>query len=112
MVSVDDRTDVTAGAGLSGGGTQDDVTLSIPTGGVVSSMVADESLSASDLGPAAVGTSEIADGAVSNADLDECHGHTHAVTWRGKKTRSYHYHATAEYPYTLGCYRGTPAPSG
>ena len=45
---------------------------------------------------------------LTNAGLDECHGHTHAVTWNGKKTRSYHYHATAEYPYTLGCFRGTP----
>jgi hypothetical protein len=46
---------------------------------------------------------------VTNADLDECHGHTHTITWNGKKVRMYHYHATAEYPYTIGCYRGTPA---
>ncbi len=36
-----------------------------------------------------------------NTDLDECHGHSHG-------TLGYHYHATIEYPYTIGCYRGTP----
>lgn len=36
-----------------------------------------------------------------NTDLDECHGHAHG-------TLGYHYHATLEYPYTVGCYRGTP----
>lgn len=41
---------------------------------------------------------------LTNAQLDACHGHTHAVNG----TRTYHYHATAEYPYTLGCFRGTP----
>ena len=38
---------------------------------------------------------------MSNADLDECHGHEHG-------TLGYHYHATIEYPYTVGCYKGTP----
>lgn len=38
---------------------------------------------------------------MSNDDLDECHGHEHG-------TLGYHYHATIEYPYTIGCYRGTP----
>lgn len=45
---------------------------------------------------------------LTNADLDECHGHTHTISWNGKKVRMYHYHATAEYPYTIGCFRGTP----
>lgn len=40
-------------------------------------------------------------GELTNADLDECHGHSHG-------TLGYHYHATIEYPYTIGCYRGTP----
>ncbi|AFY96257.1 YHYH protein [Chamaesiphon minutus] len=44
----------------------------------------------------------------TNSDLDVCHGHTHEVDWDGKKTKLYHYHATWEYPYTIGCYRGTP----
>jgi YHYH protein len=43
---------------------------------------------------------------VTNADLDACHGRTSTVLWNGKQTRIYHYDATAEYPYTLGCFRG------
>lgn len=38
---------------------------------------------------------------LQNSDLDACHGHSDAE-------RGYHYHATIEYPYTIGCYRGTP----
>ena len=49
---------------------------------------------------------------LSNADLDVCHGHTHVIAWRGKQVRMYHYHTTAEYPYTLGCFRGTPVRTG
>jgi hypothetical protein len=41
-------------------------------------------------------------------DLDECHGHTHEVMWDGKLTNIYHYHATADFPYTVGCFKGTP----
>jgi hypothetical protein len=44
-----------------------------------------------------------------NADLDVCHGHTHTITWDGVSASMFHYHATYEYPYTLGCYRGTSA---
>jgi hypothetical protein len=46
---------------------------------------------------------------LSDADLDECHGHTHSITWDGQTVTMYHYHATYEFPYTLGCFRGTPA---
>ncbi len=46
---------------------------------------------------------------LTNADLDACHGHTHNVNWDGKNVNLYHYHATWEYPYTIGCFRGTPA---
>ena len=45
---------------------------------------------------------------LSNADLDECHGTTGKVSYLGKKRTIYHYVANYEYPYTLGCYRGTP----
>jgi YHYH protein len=45
---------------------------------------------------------------VTNADLDACHGHTGPVLWDGAVTEIYHYHLTAEYPYTLGCFAGTP----
>jgi YHYH protein len=48
---------------------------------------------------------------LTNGDLDACHGHTSWITLSGKRVRSYHYHATLEYPYTLGCFRGIPTPS-
>ncbi len=44
----------------------------------------------------------------TNSDLDVCHGRTSTVMWNGKKTKIYHYDATLEYPYTVGCYHGEP----
>ena len=44
---------------------------------------------------------------ITNSDLDECHGRTSPVMWNGKLTTIYHYVMTRQYPYTLGCYRGT-----
>jgi hypothetical protein len=50
------------------------------------------------------------DGAeVTNEDLDVCHGHTHVVEWDGQMVEMYHYHATHEFPYVVGCFHGTPA---
>ena len=46
---------------------------------------------------------------LATSDLDECHGHTHEIEWDGQTVSLYHYHATWSYPYTLGCFRGTPA---
>jgi hypothetical protein len=46
---------------------------------------------------------------VTNDDLDECHGHTHTILWNDKNVSLYHYHATWEYPYTVGCFRGARA---
>lgn len=46
--------------------------------------------------------------AVSSADLDVCHGTASVVQWRGRKVRMYHYVMTADYPYSLSCFRGTP----
>lgn len=46
---------------------------------------------------------------LTNADLDACHGRTAEVDWDGKPTAIYHYVLTREYPYTLGCFHGTPA---
>ena len=46
---------------------------------------------------------------LTNADLDECHGHTHEITWNNNPTELYHYHATYEFPYMVGCFRGEPA---
>ena len=45
---------------------------------------------------------------LSSADLDECHGHTHSVLWDGEMIDLYHYHWTYDFPYNIGCYKGTP----
>ncbi len=45
---------------------------------------------------------------LTNADLDACHGRTSKVMWNGSLQDVYHYDVTLEYPYTLGCYHGTP----
>lgn len=44
----------------------------------------------------------------TNADLDECHGTTGEIEWNGQTVNMYHYVLTREYPYTIGCFRGTP----
>jgi hypothetical protein len=51
---------------------------------------------------------------LSNSGLGACHGRTSKVMWNGKETRIYHYDATAAFPYTIGCFHGTPIgePSG
>lgn len=49
---------------------------------------------------------------LADTDLDVCHGHVHTVIWDGDTVTLYHYHTTDEYPYTLGCYRGTPVRNG
>ena len=46
---------------------------------------------------------------LTNANLDSCHGRTSTVMWDGKPTMMYHYDATLEYPYTVGCFMGTPS---
>ncbi len=46
---------------------------------------------------------------LSTNDLDECHGHTHKITWDSKETSMYHYHFTHDFPYTVSCFRGTPS---
>ena len=45
---------------------------------------------------------------VTNAELDECHGHTHPVEWNGSIQNIYHYHVNNQYPFAVGCFRGTP----
>ena len=42
-----------------------------------------------------------------DSDLDACHGLTSMVEWNGRKVKMYHYVLTAEYPYTVGCFRGS-----
>jgi len=46
---------------------------------------------------------------ITNAQLDECHGRTSTVMWEGKMRRMYHYVLNNEFPYSIGCFRGTPA---
>ncbi len=43
-----------------------------------------------------------------NSDLDACHGTTSQVDWHGQPVTMYHYVLTDEYPYTIGCFKGTP----
>jgi hypothetical protein len=43
---------------------------------------------------------------ITNAQLDECHGHYGWIRWDGKKKYMYHYHTNNEYPYAIGCLRG------
>ena len=45
---------------------------------------------------------------LTNANLDVCHGRVSEVMWNGKMTMIYHYDATLEYPYTIGCFHGNP----
>jgi hypothetical protein len=42
---------------------------------------------------------------LTNADLDECHGHDGEAP--GSDQAGYHYHLTEEFPYILGCFMGT-----
>jgi len=49
---------------------------------------------------------------LTDADLDACHGQTSRVFFEGRWQRIYHYNATLEYPYTLGCFHGTPLTRG
>ena len=44
---------------------------------------------------------------LTNANLDACHGRTSKVMWDGKVVSIYHYDATIEFPYTVGCFHGT-----
>ena len=46
---------------------------------------------------------------LTDADLDECHGITSEVEWDGKQVMMYHYVATREFPYVVGCFRGAPS---
>ena len=43
-----------------------------------------------------------------NSDLDACHGVKSKVRFRGRLRRIYHYVANDEFPYVVGCFRGTP----
>lgn len=49
---------------------------------------------------------------LTNNDLDACHGQTSKVKFEGRWQRIYHYNATLEYPYTLGCFHGASQSTG
>ncbi len=49
---------------------------------------------------------------VPNTQLDACHGTTSPVQWDGQTVTMYHYVANLAFPYTIGCYHGTPAQTG
>lgn len=42
-------------------------------------------------------------------DLDICHGISSTITWDGKQVSMYHYVMTADYPYSIGCLKGSSA---
>ncbi|MCU0293574.1 MAG: hypothetical protein MUF10_16565, partial [Thermoanaerobaculaceae bacterium] len=64
-----DITAVTAGSGLSGGGTTGDVALAVATGGITSTHIADATVATADLANGAVTGDKIADASVATADL-------------------------------------------
>lgn len=49
---------------------------------------------------------------LTTADLDECHGITGPIRMDGKLVTMYHYVMTEDFPYSVGCFRGTPAVRG
>jgi len=49
-----------------------------------------------------------ADNVLTTDDLDECHGITSDILVDGKKTSSYHYVMTQDFPYSVSCFRATP----
>ncbi len=64
-----DISSITAGEGLSGGGSTGDVSLAIGYNSVTSAMIKDDEIATEDIAPDAIIGSRIAAGAVSNADL-------------------------------------------
>ena len=42
----------------------------------------------------------------TNADLDQCHGRVSTISLDGAAVEMYHYSATREFPYFIGCYAG------
>ena len=62
-------TGVTAGTGLSGGGTAGTVTLNIASGGVDTTQLRDSSVTSAKLAAAAVGSSQLADSSVTSAKI-------------------------------------------
>jgi len=70
IANLGDITDVTAGPGLSGGGTSGNVTLQVANGGVVSAMIADGAVNTPKLGDRTVTRDKIAFGAIGPSQLE------------------------------------------
>ncbi|HVU60627.1 MAG TPA: YHYH protein [Mycobacteriales bacterium] len=49
---------------------------------------------------------------LTTANLDVCHGITSEVNIDGKPVTTYHYVMTADFPYSMSCFRGTPVTTG
>ena len=49
---------------------------------------------------------------LTTSNLDECHGLTSEVMLDGKKTVSYHYVMTYDFPYSVSCFHGKPVTTG
>jgi hypothetical protein len=49
---------------------------------------------------------------LSNSELDACHGTTEKIKYEGEVRKLFHYVANYEFPYTVGCFRGTPVSTG
>ena len=45
---------------------------------------------------------------LTTSDLDVCHGIVSEVALDGKKTTTYHYVMTQDFPYSISCFRNTP----
>ena len=46
---------------------------------------------------------------LTTSDLDECHGIVSEIELDGALVQSYHYVMTQDFPYSVSCFRGTPA---
>ncbi len=49
---------------------------------------------------------------VHTADLDECHGLVSEVSVEGRKTSTYHYVMTQDFPYSVSCFKGKSTQKG